>query len=73
VFVQCVNTLVDLVQGPCKENQIALVNGRVIDSAVNIMAWDGNDLRRRGISPDDKRLPELNRSVLKLLLGLLEG
>ena len=45
--VQCVETLVDLVQGPCAANQTALLETKLLTSLMSVMAWEITDCKVR--------------------------
>ncbi len=48
--VQCVETLVDLVQGPCKENQAVCISAKLLNSVVSVLSWERGDLEVRPVA-----------------------
>ena len=42
--VQALESLVEFTQGPCRENQSAVVKAKVIEACSNILTWDDKDL-----------------------------
>jgi len=37
-MIQCFDTLTEYIQGPCYENQVALIQGSFLDLASNLLA-----------------------------------
>jgi hypothetical protein len=81
-LVQCTNTLCELVQGPCLDNQQLLIDEHVLDVAMRILAWHSTDLAERGITRrvnesgqalDFRKISDLNRAILALMSAMLEG
>ncbi len=46
-FIQCTNTLVELIQGPCIENQRVLLDNGIVDAGMRVLAWQPSDLKVR--------------------------
>ena len=42
--MQALESLVEFTQGPCRENQSAVVKAKVIEACSNILTWDDKDL-----------------------------
>lgn len=84
---QLVDTIVELIQGPCKENQRSFVNAKVVDSSrefISLLASKDNLLplgfvRKPDDSPDDEEedmmdvMDEFLSKISVILLSLLEG
>lgn len=84
---QLVDTIVELVQGPCKENQRSLVNAKVVDSSrefISLLSTKDNLLplgfvRKADDTPDDDEedimevMDEYLSKISVILLSLLEG
>ena len=84
---QLVDTIVELIQGPCKENQRSLVNAKVVDSSrefISLLSTKDNLLplgfvRKADDAPDDDEedimevMDEYLSKISVILLSLLEG
>ena len=84
---QLVDTIVELIQGPCKENQRSLVNAKVVDSSrefISLLSTKDNLLplgfvRKADDTPDDDEedimevMDEYLSKISVILLSLLEG
>ena len=46
-MLQAMETLTDMLQGPCTENIDAVIQARVVDTCKRILAWTERDLRVR--------------------------
>jgi RyR and IP3R Homology associated len=46
-MIQCVDTLTETIQGPCRENQAVLLDNKVLDAAMRVLAWSPADLAVR--------------------------
>ncbi len=44
-FIQCTDTLVELIQGPCTENQSVLLDSGIVDAGMRVLAWRASDLK----------------------------
>ncbi len=44
-FIQCTDTLVELIQGPCTENQRVLLDSGIVDAGMRVLAWQPSDLK----------------------------
>jgi hypothetical protein len=42
--LQAVETMVDMMQGPCVENINVIVNAKVVDACKRVLAWTDMDL-----------------------------
>lgn len=84
---QLVDTIVELIQGPCKENQRSLVNAKVVDSSrefISLLSTKDNLLplgfvRKADDTPEDDEedimdvMDEYLSKISVILLSLLEG
>lgn len=73
---QLVDTLVEVIQGPCPGNQIALIQAKIIDSSRDFIAGfdTAEDLLPIGFTEDDfANISEFKSGFVTLLLSLLEG
>ena len=74
---QLIESLVEFVQGPCRENQITLINTKVIDSGRDLLSQgtqNEEDLEQKGFIGKVKgKLDQLKSSSVKLFLSILEG
>lgn len=84
---QLVDTIVELIQGPCKENQRSFVNAKVVDSSrefISLLSLKDNlpalgFVRKPDDSPDDEEedmldvMDEFLSKISVILLSLLEG
>lgn len=70
------DTLVEVIQGPCKDNQRSLVSSKAIDNCRDILNQGNSDreLKLKGFT-DDKisMVDELKQKAVKLLLSIIEG
>lgn len=41
-MIQCFDTLTEYIQGPCYENQVALIQGSFLDLSSNLLAVEFN-------------------------------
>ena len=66
-----------MIQGPCKENQKALVNSKIIDSAREYIAGFEKleDIKYMGFVKDEDldMIGEFKQNIVLLLVSLLEG
>jgi len=55
--IQIADTLVEFIQGPCKNNQIALVKDKILDIARDILyiLKKNEDMNNRGFISDNDR------------------
>ena len=70
------DTLIELIQGPCKENQRTLVTSKVIDNCRDLISQGGQEreLRAKGFVGDRLELLDgLKQKAVKLLLSIIEG
>mmetsp|Transcript_20423 Transcript_20423/g.16873 ORF Transcript_20423/g.16873 Transcript_20423/m.16873 type:complete len:103 (-) Transcript_20423:2036-2344(-) len=74
--IQLLNTMIEMIQGPNKDNQKELVDEKVVDNIRDIMVLmkdsDGK-LKKKGIVLDDHYLIQFNTRIMILLTSLLEG
>ena len=79
---QLIETLIELVQGPCRGNQTALITAKIIDNARDFIAnYQGkgfdNEMKSKGLDMNDEEhvemIDRINHLLVTLLLGLLEG
>jgi hypothetical protein len=69
-------TLTEFIQGPCKENQISLINCKVIDNCTElILSYNSKKLlKQKGfVGRFEVELDELKQHCVTLLLSLIEG
>ena len=73
---QMLDTLVEVIQGPCKDNQRSLVSSKAIDNCRDILNHGNSEreLKLKGFT-DDKvsMVDELKQKAVKLLLSITEG
>lgn len=85
---QLLDTIVEVIQGPCKENQRTLVNAKILDSCrefINMLSKADN-LKPLGFIPKDEEIPlaegeddimevldEFISKIATMLVSLLEG
>lgn len=66
-----------MIQGPCKQNQISLVNSKIIDSSREYIAGfeKESELLHIGFESEEDidSIGEFKKSVITLLTSLLEG
>ena len=70
------DTLIELIQGPCKENQRTLVTSKVIDNCRDLISQGGQEreLRSKGFVGEKLELLDgLKQKAVKLLLSIIEG
>ena len=85
-FVNCYSTdlgnmlieaLIELVQGPCRQNQITLVNAKVIDCCRDLLqqgSTNEGELEMKGFQGERQELlDDLKMNAVKLLLSIIEG
>lgn len=67
--------MIELVQGPCRENQISLVNAKVIDCAREYIASyeSPHELNKLGLADSAEDISNIKNAVITLLVSLLEG
>lgn len=68
--------MIEMIQGPNKDNQKELVDEKVVDNIRDIMVLmkEGDDnLKKKNIEMDDKHLIQFNTRIMILLTSLLEG
>ena len=73
---QLIDTLIELIQGPCKENQRTLVTSKVIDNCRDLISQGGSEreLKIKGFVGDKLELLDgLKQKSVKLLLSIIEG
>lgn len=73
---QLIDTLIELIQGPCKENQRTLVTSKVIDNCRDLISQGSADreLKIKGfINEKVELLDGLKQKSVKLLLSIIEG
>ena len=79
---QLIDTMVEVVQGPCRKNQTALIAAKVIENSWEFIESFNprkhrDDLRKRKFNPDDQddnaEVSEQKQKLVTLLLSLLEG
>ena len=73
---QIIDTLIELVQGPCRENQRALIGAKIIDYSRDFIVGfkKRDELRMLGFNPDNPEgLETIKHKLVQLLLSLLEG
>ena len=73
---QLMATLTEFIQGPCKQNQSALINARVIDNCSElIFSYNSkSSLKSKGFVDEyEIELDELKQHCVTLMLSLLEG
>jgi hypothetical protein len=72
-MIKCLDTLNELVQGPCPENQIAVSESKFFDIAADLFAKKNKDSKNNnsdGLEP--WMVTRLQDKVLMLTLSLLE-
>jgi hypothetical protein len=69
--------LTECIQGPCKLNQRALVNAKILDSSREYIAGfeKENEIQHLGFVAEDdiENISELKQKIVTLLTSLLEG
>jgi hypothetical protein len=74
---QVIDTLTELVQGPCRENQRILSQGKIIDHGRDLLACLKSrseiDLRGFDAETSSEDIGELKSKTVNFLLSLLEG
>ena len=73
---QMLDTLTELIQGPCTENQRSLVTSKSIDNCRDILtqATTDRELKLKGLQGDKAgMIDELKQKSVKLLLSIIEG
>lgn len=73
---QMLDTLIELVQGPCKENQRTLVSSKVIDNCRDFLGHGGSEreCRMKGFVGDSADLiNELKSKAVILMNAIIEG
>lgn len=67
--------MIEMIQGPNKENQNKIVEDKVVDNVRDIMFFMRKDenLEKKGIKNDDDELITFNTKIMILLVSLLEG
>ena len=74
---QLIETLTELIQGPCKLNQKALVNGKILDSCKEYIAGFENENETFHLGFDDPEslelLDQFKQKIITMLMSLLEG
>jgi hypothetical protein len=71
-----VETLTEMIQGPCRENQVSLIGAKVIDNCRDLISnfIREEDLAIRGFdASNDDDVDELKQKAAKLLLSCIEG
>lgn len=71
-----IDTLIELIQGPCKDNQRTLVSSKVIDNCRDLISQGSSDreLKIKGFVGDKLALLNgLKSKSVKLLLSIIEG
>ena len=76
--MQLIDTLIEVVQGPCKMNQRRLVEAKIIDCCRDLIQQgqqSKSELKMRGFTTAAKleTHDELKMSAIKLLLSIIEG
>ena len=46
-MTQCLNSLTESIQGPCPGNQAVMLDMKVIDTAMKVLAWTEHDIEVR--------------------------
>ena len=75
---QLIEALIEFVQGPCRLNQITLVETKVIDCGRDLLAQGSisqDELEKKGFDGHERKqlLDTLKMNSVKLLLSILEG
>lgn len=73
---QMIDTLIELIQGPCKENQRTLVSSKVIDNCRDLISQGGSEreMKIKGFQGEKVALLDgLKSKSVKLLLSIIEG
>ena len=79
---QLIDTMTEVIQGPCRENQKALIAAKTIDFSRDFInsfnaVENRHDLQKRQFDPesadDMHEVNELKKKLVTLLLSLLEG
>jgi hypothetical protein len=77
ILNQLVETLTESIQGPCKLNQKALVNAKILDSSREYIAnfEKPNEIEHLGFNSEEEieGIGELKGKIVTLLTSLLEG
>jgi len=77
ILNQLVETLTESIQGPCKLNQKALVNAKILDSSREYIAnfEKPNEIEHLGFNTEEEieGIGELKGKIVTLLTSLLEG
>jgi len=73
-----IGILTECIQGPCKLNQRALVNGKILDSSREYISGfeHENEILHLGLAPDTdefESLMEFKKNIITMLTSLLEG
>jgi len=76
--MQLIDTLIEVVQGPCKMNQRRLVEAKIIDCCRDLIQQgqqSKSELKMRGFTTEAKLdlHDTLKMSAIKLLLSIIEG
>ena len=75
---QLVDTLIELIQGPCRENQRTLIHSKILESSRDYISGFSEEIEivSRGFSlelGDLERINTFKQKIVTLLLSLLEG
>jgi RyR and IP3R Homology associated len=74
---QMLDTLVEVIQGPCKDNQRSLVSSKAIDickDIINIRTNEKRELKMKGFNDDNiEMIDGLKQNAAKLLVSIIEG
>jgi len=67
--IKLLDTLIEMMQGPCQENQIALCNAKILENLEDLIV-EINEIRKK---KESLVWSEMNNKILTLILALLEG
>ncbi|CAD8158586.1 unnamed protein product [Paramecium pentaurelia] len=71
-LVQCLDTLTEVVQGPCKENQVVIVTSKFVSWSVDLLKEDLKLFEQNKIDIQQVKLKRLKLKCTNTLLSLME-
>ncbi|CAD8074919.1 unnamed protein product [Paramecium sonneborni] len=71
-LVQCLDTLTEVVQGPCKENQVVIVTSKFVSWSVDLLKEDLKLFEQNKIDIPQVKLKRLKLKCTNTLLSLME-
>ena len=67
--LKILDTLIEMLEGPCQENQIALCNARILENLEDLIV-EINEIRKK---KDSIIWTEMNNKIVYLILAIIEG